>query len=197
MKNLSKLRKRKKGFTLVEILVVIVIIGLLFAIFVPRIDFASNSARETGVKSDFRSFELAAEQLVRENAGLGKHETVGKLCAANGGLNLYLDDALKFTTAGVSAQNDPWNKPYTVQLVGAAVNQNNGGIIFLSGGKDGAIDGNNDFAMATVCINGVISSETSGFSSNIESNAITSITADSAAGAMTVSGTTATLKYKK
>lgn len=197
MKNLSKLRKRKKGFTLVEILVVIVIIGLLFAIFVPRIDFASNSARETGVKSDFRSFELAAEQLMRENAGLGKHETVAKLCAANGGLNLYLDDALKFSTTGSSLQNDPWNKPYTVQLVGSAANQNNGGIIFLSGGKDGNIDGTNDFAMATVYVNGVISSETTGFSSNIESNAITGITADTAAGAMTVTGNTAALKYKK
>ncbi|MDD4698791.1 MAG: prepilin-type N-terminal cleavage/methylation domain-containing protein [Oscillospiraceae bacterium] len=197
MKNLSKLRKRKKGFTLVEILVVIVIIGLLFAIFVPRIDFASNSARETGVKSDFRSFELAAEQLMRENAGLSKHETVAKLCAANGGLNLYLDDALKFSTTGSSSQNDPWNKPYTVQLVGSAANQNNGGIIFLSGGKDGSLDGTNDFAMATVYVNGVISSETSGFSSNIESNAITGITADAAAGAMTVTGNTAALKYKK
>ena len=194
MKSLSKLKRKKKGFTLVEILVVIVIIGLLFAIFVPRIDFASNSARETGVKSDFRSFELASEQLLRENAGLSKHST---LSTVSNGLNLYLDAALQFNSTGVSAQNDPWNKPYIVQVVGSAAGQNNGGIIIVSGGKDGAIDGTNDFTMATVYINGVISSATTGFSSNIISNAITSVTADSTGGAMTVTGNSATLKYKK
>ena len=197
MKNLSSKLRKRKGFTLVEILVVIVIIGLLFAIFVPRIDFASNSARETGVKSDFRSFELAAEQLLRENAGLSKCETVAKLCAANGGINLYLDEALKFGTSGVTSQTDPWNQAYVVQVVGSAAGQNNGGIIFVSGGKDGAIDGTNDYAMATVYINGVISSATTGFSSNIKSNAITSVAADSTAGSMTISGSSAALKYKK
>ena len=50
MRNL--LKRKKQGFTLVEILVVIVVIGLLFMFFVPRIDFVGDKARETGVKSD-------------------------------------------------------------------------------------------------------------------------------------------------
>jgi len=193
----SLIKRKKKGFTLVEILVVIVIIGLLFMFFVPRIDFASDKARETGVKSDFRAFSLASEQLLRENAGLGKNETLAKLCADTSGLNLYVDPAMKFATTGISAQTDPWNKAYTVQIVGASAGVNNGGVIFLSGGKDGTLDGNNDYAIATVFINGTISTATTGFSSDIKSSAITGITADAISGAFTVTSNTAALKYKK
>lgn len=53
----------KRGFTLVEILIVVAVIGILFISLVPRIDFAGDKARETGIKTDFRSFELAARNL--------------------------------------------------------------------------------------------------------------------------------------
>ena len=46
--------KNQQGFTLVEILVVIVIIGILFTVILPRIDFASDRARQTGVKTDLK-----------------------------------------------------------------------------------------------------------------------------------------------
>ena len=85
-------RVTKRGFTLVEILIVVAIIGILFISLVPRIDFAGDKARETGIKTDFRSFELAAEQLIRENAGLADYDDVAELCGDNG-INLYLDDA--------------------------------------------------------------------------------------------------------
>ena len=196
---MGKMNKKQKGFTLVEILVVIVIIGLLFMVFVPRIDFASNSARETGVKSDFRSFELAAEQLMRENAGLSKHNTLAILCATNGGINQYLDAALQFDTSGKCAQTDPWNQNYTLQLVmesGSGVNANNGAIMFLTGGKDSKLDGINDFVIASVFGNGRISSATTGFSSNITSAAISSVSSSTAAS-ISITGDVATLKYKK
>ena len=70
--------KRKKAFTLVEILVVIAIIGILFMFFVPRIDFAGNKARETGVKSDLRSFMLATEQVMCEQCHQAIMELKGK-----------------------------------------------------------------------------------------------------------------------
>ena len=189
----------KPGFTLVEILVVIVVIGLLFMVFVPRIDFASNSARETGVKSDFRSFEFAAEQLMRENAGVSKHNTLATLCAASGGINQYLDAALQFDTTGKCAQTDPWNQNYTLQIVtptGTGTNPNSGAIMFLSGGKDSKLDGTGDFAIATVFDDGKISSATSGFSSNITSASIGGITSNTAAS-VSIAGGVATLKYKK
>lgn len=203
-KKRGKLTNRKalasrKGFSLVELLAVIVIIGLLFMVFVPRIDFASNNARETGVKSDFRSFSLAAEQLLRENAGLTKHDTLTELFESGKGLNQYLDHELHFDTSGICSQSDPWNQEYEAQLVlqsGADANPNNGAILFISGGKDGVIDGDNDYVMAVSFANGVISSQTSGFSSDIESTGIDEISAGSVA-TYTLNGTTVTLNYKK
>lgn len=187
MNKLTNLKKRKKGFTLVEILVVIVIIGLLFAIFVPRIDFASNSARETGVKSDFRAFMLATEQVMRENAGLGfvtgttvdSATTNTNTTAVVGKLNQYLDPALAMSVASgtnkaLSAQLDPWNKQYQM-VTNAKKGANNSKILFECGGKDSAIDGNNDFILLTTYTDGVIKSATNGFSSNI--GAITNVPA--------------------
>ena len=189
---MKTLLKKRRGFTLVEILVVILVIGLLFLFFIPKIDFASGKAKETGVKSDFRSYSLAAEQLMRENSGLGSHTT---LTDAAAGINLYLDPALQFNDAGVSTQKDPWNQPYSMQAANVA-GSNNGAILVMSGGKDGALDGADDYAIGTVYIDGAISSATTGFSSNIESNAISGITAGADTG-FTVTGGTAALTYRK
>ena len=178
MKNISKkINKKKKGFTLVEILVVIVVIGLLFMVFVPRIDFASYSARETGVKSDFRSFSLAAEQLFRENSGLAfvTNTTAGDTCKTDieAKLNKYLDPALQFIS-GSCAQADPWNQKYKL-YTNAKKGTNNGTLTFVCTGKDSnanitavanATTGD-DFIITVTYINDVISTWTDGFSSDI------------------------------
>ena len=175
-------KKAKRGFTLVEILIVVAIIGILFISLVPRIDFAGDKARETGIKTDFRSFELAAEQLIRENAGLADYDDVAELCGDNG-INLYLDDALKFDDTGVSNKDDQWNQPYTVQIIKDAAdsNPNNGVLVFISNGKDSVIDDEDDnYAIAITYVNGQIETETVGFSSNIESDGIAEILAGTA-----------------
>ena len=77
----KKAKQRKRAFTLVEILIVVAVIGILFVTLVPRIDFAGDKARETGIKTDFRAFELAAEQILREKAGLGDFADVEALAA--------------------------------------------------------------------------------------------------------------------
>lgn len=72
MEYLTKmLRKNKKGLTLVEILVVILIIGILIAALLPRVNAAIDKSRETQVKTDFRNFSLAAESMLREYSGFG------------------------------------------------------------------------------------------------------------------------------
>ena len=175
-------RVTKRGFTLVEILIVVAVIGILFISLVPRIDFAGDKARETGIKTDFRSFELAAEQLIRENAGLADFDDVAALCGDNG-LNLYLDDALKFDDTGVSNKEDQWNQAYTVQIIKDAAdsNPNNGVLVFISNGKDSVIDEADDnYAIAVTFVNGQIETETVGFSSNIESDGIAEILAGTA-----------------
>ena len=169
--------KKRRAFTLVEILIVVAVIGILFVALVPRIDFAGDKARETGVKTDFRSFELAAEQILRENAGLADFDDVEALAGANG-INMYLDEAVRFDTDGECAKEDQWNQPYTMQMVASSDgNANNGAIMFISNGKDSTIDETDDnYVLVVTYYDGQIETETIGFSTNIESSAITSIT---------------------
>ena len=188
--NEGKKSDKKRAFTLVEILIVVAVIGILFVTLVPRIDFAGDKARETGIKTDFRSFELAAEQLIRENAGLADFDDVEALAGENG-INMYLDKAIRFDDDGECAKQDQWNQPYTMQIVASSDgNPNNGAIMFISNGKDSMISGSDNehldnYALVVTYYDGQIESETIGFSTNIESSAIESFEAGDAE-AMTV-----------
>ena len=59
--------KNKKGFTLIEILVVIGIIGLLMTFLVPNLLGAKDRAKETAVKGVMHSVQLAIESYAMEN----------------------------------------------------------------------------------------------------------------------------------
>ena len=64
-----KFKKTKKAFTLIELLIVIAIIGILFIVLVSKVDFATDKAKATGVQTMFRSYQMAFDQVARENAG--------------------------------------------------------------------------------------------------------------------------------
>ena len=134
----SLMAKRKTGFTLVEILVVILIIGLLFVFLVPKIDSSTDKARETGIKTDMRSYQTAFESVAREQGGLGANAIAGEEKAIQL-INGYLDPALKITYAAgdamEAAKEDPWNNNYLVEVNQKAAS-NNGYVSVRTMGKD-------------------------------------------------------------
>jgi general secretion pathway protein G len=53
--------RAKKGFTLVEILIVVVILGILAAIVIPQFTSASTEAKESALKSDLQAIRSQIE----------------------------------------------------------------------------------------------------------------------------------------
>lgn len=126
--------KVKKGFTLVEIMLVISIIAILFVVLIPRFGFATDKAKETGVKTDFRAFQTAAESVINEKSF--KRLDDGNL---NTYLNEYLDKTLYFTN-NVSLKENPYGYNYRVALNKNIGDEGSGTLEFISIKGYGATD---------------------------------------------------------
>ncbi|MDP4093529.1 MAG: prepilin-type N-terminal cleavage/methylation domain-containing protein [Bacillota bacterium] len=66
---LKKVKKvnNKKGFTLIELIVVIAILGILAAVLVPRFTGFTDDARAASVQSDARNIATAVEAMLANN----------------------------------------------------------------------------------------------------------------------------------
>lgn len=105
-------KKSAKGFTLVEIMIVVAIIGILIAIAVPGFVRARTSSRARACQENLAKIDGAKEQWALENNQLAT-ATPGfaVLCAPDG--TLYIKSA-------VTGPVCPGGGTYTIGAVGAA-----------------------------------------------------------------------------
>jgi prepilin-type N-terminal cleavage/methylation domain-containing protein len=127
--------KKANAFTLVEILVVILIIGLLFVFLVPKISNSTDKAREVGIKTTFHSYETAFESVMKERSGLGKNSVTDSDTLV-GYVNGYLDPALQINVKTGSKDGASAITPVAAGNAGSAVVDNNADEIYLTEKKD-------------------------------------------------------------
>jgi general secretion pathway protein G len=115
MKRARLRRGDQSGFTLVEMLVVITIIGLIMALVGPRVlNYLSESKVKTA-RIQIQSFASALD-LFYLDAGRypSSAEGLAALVRPTGGVAAWNGPYLK----GSSVPNDPWGKPYVYQSPG-------------------------------------------------------------------------------
>lgn len=130
---LSRSRSLAGGFTLIEIMVVVVILGILAALIAPNVISRIDEAQVTKVKQDIRAIESALKLYRLDRFRYPSTEE---------GLNALVtppsDSTVAWPAGGYLDRlpKDPWDKPYVYVQPGA-----NGEFDIYSLGRDGVEGG--------------------------------------------------------
>ena len=97
---LSKMRNRKKGFTLIELMIVVAIIGILAAIAIPQFASYRQRAQDSAAKSALKNLATAQEDYYQQ------HDIY-----VNAGeeANLSFTPETSLTFAVINGDSDSWS----------------------------------------------------------------------------------------
>jgi general secretion pathway protein G len=122
-------RHKASGFTLVEMLLVLVILATLAAIVIPKMAGRSQQAKVTAAQSQISSLEMALDAFEVDNGYYPKTGGLDDLnnqpANAQGWKGPYLKKGIPL---------DPWGNPYTYEYPGK---HNPNGYDLMSMGPDG------------------------------------------------------------
>lgn len=152
------MKSLKKGFTLVELMVVIVIIGILAALAIPRFLGATNKTKATEFKPILKQIYTLEEAYKQENPS-GKYGTLQAIGFDSPGANAYFNYGQGKNVVTADGQVDAMTAtvvdPATGGSVASAHPNNNGVKIygFVAGVKTALVNGTD---MACITDSGTI-----------------------------------------
>jgi prepilin-type N-terminal cleavage/methylation domain-containing protein len=114
--------EREKGFTLVELMIVVVIIGILAAISIPNFMSMTSRAKEGSLKSNMHSVQLAAEDyIVLNTTGYATDATdvLALIPTYGGGVRNPFDNSSGSGNAWVD--QPAWTRPLATGVTKAGV----------------------------------------------------------------------------
>ena len=131
-------KRNKKGFTLVELLLVLVILGVLAGIVVPRFAGQTERARETAAETQISAFKTALSTYEVDMGGYpkgkdGLKELIAQPRNAKNWRGPYLEKN--------EVPKDPWGNDYIYESPGK---HNPNSYDLMSMGKDGRVGGDDD-----------------------------------------------------